>query len=145
MKYYVSVVKVKNVPTIKIEGEGATTNFPLNKRGGRAAGRFLFLKQQESWMCSSTVDHPKEVHPDFRHDLRELMEEGWHAAKAEVTPSTEVVQQERVEDYEIRGNKFIAIAINVNNPEDVHYFDIDPDVNNNAFIRACGWAYEPKD
>lgn len=55
-----------------------------------------------------------------------------------------VVQETVVGDYEIRGNQYVAIAINVNNPKDSHYFDIDPDVNNNAFIRACGWAYEPE-
>lgn len=54
-----------------------------------------------------------------------------------------VVQKERVGDYEIYGNMYIAIAVNVNNPKDSHYFDIDPEVNNNAFVRACGWAYEP--
>jgi hypothetical protein len=52
------------------------------------------------------------------------------------------VQETVVGDYEIRGNEYVAIAINVNNPKDSHYFDIDPDVNNNAFVRACGWAYE---
>lgn len=55
-----------------------------------------------------------------------------------------VVQETVVGDYEIRGNQYVAIAINVKNPKDSHYFDIDPDVNNNAFIRACGWAYEPE-
>ena len=47
--------------------------------------------------------------------------------------------------YYIAGNKYLAIAINVNDPTDVHYFDIDPDVNNNAYIRAQGWAFEPED
>lgn len=56
-----------------------------------------------------------------------------------------IVREAKVADYEIRGNQHIAIAINVNDPKDVHWFDIDPDVNNDAFIRACGWAYEPED
>jgi hypothetical protein len=47
--------------------------------------------------------------------------------------------------YHIAGNKYFAIAINVNDPSDVNWFDIDPDVNNDAFIRAQGWAYEPED
>ena len=50
-----------------------------------------------------------------------------------------------VGDYEISGNAMVAIAINRNNPRDSTYFTIDPGVNNNAFIRACGWAYEPED
>jgi len=53
------------------------------------------------------------------------------------------VRSKRVEEYEIRGNKYIAIAINVNDPTDAHYFTIDPEVNNDAFVRATGWAYEP--
>lgn len=58
--------------------------------------------------------------------------------------TTSVIMEERVENYEIRGNQYIAIAISANDPKDAHYFDIDPDCNNNAFIRACGWAYEPE-
>lgn len=46
-----------------------------------------------------------------------------------------------IHGYIIAGNQFIAIAINVDDSKDVHYFDIDPEVNNNAFIRAIGWAY----
>jgi len=44
--------------------------------------------------------------------------------------------------YHIAGNQHIAIAINANDPTDVHYFDIDPDVNNDAYERAQGWAYD---
>jgi hypothetical protein len=54
-----------------------------------------------------------------------------------------VVQEERIGDYEIRGNQYVAIAVNVNDAKDSHYFTIDPEVNNDAFVRACGWAYEP--
>lgn len=43
--------------------------------------------------------------------------------------------------YHISGNENIAIAINVNDPTDVHWFDRDPEVNDNAFVRAMGWAY----
>ena len=34
------------------------------------------------------------------------------------------------------------MAININYPLDSHYFTIDPEVNNNAFIRACSWVFE---
>ena len=47
--------------------------------------------------------------------------------------------------YYIAGNKYIAIAIDVDDPTDAHHFTIDPDVNNNAYIRAQGWAFEPDD
>ena len=51
------------------------------------------------------------------------------------------MQIEIYHGYYIAGNKYIAIAINIDNPEDVHYFHIDPDVNNNAYVRAKGWAF----
>ena len=47
--------------------------------------------------------------------------------------------------YQIVGNEDYAFAINESDPEDIHHFDRDPEVNNDAFIRACGWAYEPND
>ena len=57
-----------------------------------------------------------------------------------------VVEEKAIEEviwygYHITGNKYLAIAINIEDPQDCHYFTIDPDVNNNAFIRAQGWAY----
>lgn len=145
MRYYVSITKKNSRPIVRIQGEGKTQDFPLSKRGCLTAGRYLYLQKQESWICSSSVDFPKEIHPEFRHDVHALLTEGWRNSHDAVTPSTEVVQEKRVADYEIRGNQFIAIAINVNDPKDAHYFTIDPDVNNNAFVRACGWAYEPED
>lgn len=44
-------------------------------------------------------------------------------------------------DYFITGNQHLAIAINLKDEKDAHYFTIDPEVNNDAFVRACGWAY----
>ncbi len=43
--------------------------------------------------------------------------------------------------YHIAGNINLAIAISVTDPSDCHWFDRDPDVNNNAYIRAKGWAW----
>lgn len=43
--------------------------------------------------------------------------------------------------YYIVGNEKVAIAINENDPDDSHTFTRDPGVNNNAYIRAMGWAY----
>lgn len=60
-------------------------------------------------------------------------------------PTPQHLRTTVVERYEIVGNQFLAIAVNMDKPEDVHYFDIDPEVNNDAFVRACGWAYEPLD
>lgn len=54
-----------------------------------------------------------------------------------------MVEITTIGDYEIHGNQYVAIAVNSHNPKDSHYFTIDPDTNNNAFIRACAWASEP--
>jgi hypothetical protein len=59
--------------------------------------------------------------------------------------SDSVLMQKLVGNYVVSGNKHVAIAVNIFNAEDSHYFDIDPEVNNNAFVRACGWAFEPDD
>jgi hypothetical protein len=44
--------------------------------------------------------------------------------------------------YRIVGNKYHAIAVDIANHANTHYFTIDPDVNNDAFVRAQGWAYQ---
>lgn len=53
------------------------------------------------------------------------------------------IRQDLVAAYHIIGNKNYAFALNRTNAKDHHYFTRDPDVNDDAFIRACGWAYEP--
>ena len=50
-----------------------------------------------------------------------------------------------IHGYHIAGGKHIAIAINVDDPTDAHYFTIDSDVNDNAYVRAIGWAYPGDD
>ena len=47
--------------------------------------------------------------------------------------------------YFIVGNEEYAFAVSLTNKKDIHHFHRDPDVNNDAFIRACGWAYDPSD
>lgn len=46
-----------------------------------------------------------------------------------------------VDYWFVVGNEEYAFAINMRDQSDVHYFRRDPDVNNDAFIRACGWCY----
>jgi hypothetical protein len=53
---------------------------------------------------------------------------------------TTSIQQNVVGYYEIHGNQYVAIAVHIKDPSDAHYFTIDPDVNNNAYIRACNFA-----
>jgi hypothetical protein len=49
--------------------------------------------------------------------------------------------------YHIAGNDHLAIAINVSNPEDVHWFTPQTmekdDIEQDAYTRAKVWAYEP--
>jgi hypothetical protein len=122
---------------VSINAAEGTKHFPLTKRGCIAAGKWLGEIRAEDWSNSSSVDYPKEIKPSFRHNVSELMIQGYRS----IPP---VVQEALVGEYEIRGNKYVAIAINVKNPLDSHRFDIDPDVNNNAFVRACGWASKPE-
>jgi hypothetical protein len=134
MDIFVSVTKNNGVAVVSIDSDEGKKFFPLTKRGCIAAGKHLAEIGADSWSNSSSVDFPKEVKPRFRHNVSDLMGEGFRSVPT-------IVQETVVGDYEIRGNQYVAIAINVKNPNDSHCFDIDPDVNNNAFIRACGWAY----
>jgi len=76
----------------------------------------------------------------------QILEDGTFVREVVYDPekveATETVLSCREGDYEIRGNKYVAIAININDAKDSHYFDIDPDVYNNAFNRAIAWAFE---
>lgn len=54
-------------------------------------------------------------------------------------------QKTIVDHWFIVGNQQYAFAINMNDEKEIHYFDIDPEVNNNAYIRAQGWAYPGSD
>lgn len=46
-----------------------------------------------------------------------------------------------VDYWFVVGNEEYAFAINMRDQNDVQYFTRDPDVNNDAFIRACGWCF----
>jgi hypothetical protein len=153
MYYFLTISKIQNVAFLRIERNSPQEPkyFKLTKKGCIDAGKFLFNEKQENWQHSSTLDFPHEIKPSFRYNVLDLIQEGYQLAQLNLDkPANEslkdsIIQQARVGDYEIRGNQYVAIAVNVNNPKDSHYFDIDPDVNNNAFIRAQGWAYEPED
>jgi hypothetical protein len=87
MNYFVTVTKQADDAVIEIDGGGRNEQFPLTKRGCLAAGRYLFNAKQESWMCSSSVDFPKEVKPTFRHNVHDLIQEGFsEAANPSRTP-----------------------------------------------------------
>lgn len=47
--------------------------------------------------------------------------------------------------YHVAGNENVAIAISEADPDDAHYFTRDPDVNDNAYVRALIWAYPGPD
>jgi hypothetical protein len=70
--------------------------------------------------------------------------ESWSNEVIEGDPDPGEIRQDLVAAYHIIGNKNYAFALNRTNAKDHHYFTRDPDVNDDAFIRACGWAYEPE-
>lgn len=41
----------------------------------------------------------------------------------------------------IVGNEDYAFAHDPEETNNIHHFTRDPDVNDDAFVRACGWAY----
>lgn len=60
----------------------------------------------------------------------------------------EEVLESRQREYHgwyIVGHQDYAFAVNMENNKDIHYFDRDPNVNDDAFIRACGWAFPGKE
>lgn len=93
------------------------------------------------------AEHPQMI----RVDGQVYEKSGIHPRPEELTPDFSIcikyelqrVRKKIVGKYEIHGNQYVAIAVNRDDPKDSHYFDIDPEVNNDAFVRACGWAYEP--
>ncbi len=62
-----------------------------------------------------------------------------------------IIETTYVDGYVITGNHYVAIAINMTNPSDAHYFyltdcvEVTKGVHQSAFITAQGWAYEPTD
>lgn len=94
------------------------------------------------------IDVSDSIIEDLRSENRELrrMLQNFHkyCDKMENRLLEGALGAKRVGNYEIYGNKYVAIAINVLDPKDSHYFTIDPEANNDAFVRACGWAYEPE-
>lgn len=79
---FVSVDKVKGVAVVKVRIGDKHRHYPLTKVGCRTAGKELFEAGAESWMNSSSVDFPHEVKRGFRHDVHELMTEGFRTAMA---------------------------------------------------------------
>ena len=82
--------------------------------------KFIDLKNT-TVQCSFDLNHP--------------------AVRKEVESLSSVVRQLDWYGYRIIGNEYLAIAVNLKDPKDAHYFTIDPEVNNDAFVRAQGWAY----
>ena len=63
-----------------------------------------------------------------------------------------IIETTYVDGYVISGNHYVAIAINMTDPSDAHYFYLDDcivdikdgkNVVQSAFITAQGWAYQP--
>ena len=55
-------------------------SFPLTKKGCISMGKFIWSSGATHWMCSSSVDFPKESKPSFKWDVRHLLNQGWAEA-----------------------------------------------------------------
>jgi len=83
MEYYVSVEKRMKEAVLRVRDDGnRIRRYPLTKAGCLQAGRDLFADGVENWMNSSSVDFPQEVKPGFKHDVRELMTQGFQEEQA---------------------------------------------------------------
>ena len=137
---FIAVTIHDGTPSVEITLDHRTCYFPLTKKGCIEAGKRLCEEKITSWMCSSSVDFPREYKKSFnrKYNVSDLIDQGYTSAMA-----PPAIEEKRVGDYEIRGNQFVAIAINVNNASDSYVFDIDPfDIDpkdRNAFIKACIW------
>lgn len=78
MNYFVSVTNDEGKAVVQIRDDNdSPVQFPLTKRGCLEAGKYLRTKQQESWLCSSSVDFPREVKKSFKYDVHELLSQGY--------------------------------------------------------------------
>lgn len=64
----------------------------MTKRGCIAAGKWLAEIGAEDWSNSSSVDFPKEVKPRFRHNVSDLMVEGFRSVPPVVGINVEVMR-----------------------------------------------------
>ena len=124
-------------------------SFPLTKRGCMKMGEFLFNSQVSHWLCSSSIDFPREIKPSFKYDVRDLLDSGWKDAckkqggkPDESLGHDESVSHERIGEWEIYGNAFVAIMINVHDPSDSYSYSIGGrrDSSYNAFDEAMSTA-----
>ena len=91
---FVFVTKYRGKPTLRVTYTDDTTkNYPLTRAGCLQAGSDIYKSGAESWMNSSSVDHPQETKPRCRLDIREIMGEAFNAALAEqMRPQKELVE-----------------------------------------------------
>lgn len=84
MDIFISLTRnVHSIAVVSIRYSEGVADFPLTKRGCIAAGKFLSEIKAESWMFSSSVDFPKEVKPSFRHNVLDLIDQGFNSVAFE--------------------------------------------------------------
>ena len=127
----VDKVNVLQVSHLLSGNREVVETFPLTKEGCIDAGKFMYKNKQTSWSNSSSIDFPYEY--GFEEDIRELMLQGYESM---IPPPT--FYEQTVGKYEIRGNTFAALAINVEIASDVQYFKANE--GENAFANAVRWA-----
>lgn len=85
---FIEVKRISGTPFIVVNVDNSGSyEFPLTKRGAIEAGKFLHKTKLEHWMCSSSMDFPYEVKRGFKHDIRELMREGYEKEQNKNIPA----------------------------------------------------------
>jgi hypothetical protein len=75
--YFVTLTTHEDKPVIEVQRDNdSVERFPLTKDGCLDAGAFMAKEKQDQWLCSSTVDFPKETKKGFRHNVHQLMKQG---------------------------------------------------------------------
>lgn len=102
---YVSVTRNETQAVLRVRAN-ETHDYPLTKNGCLQAGRDLFNSGAESWLCSSSVDFPEEVKKSFKHDIRELLDQGFQEEQEKIyAPRKSLIK--KMLDFCKNSNKFI--------------------------------------
>jgi hypothetical protein len=72
-------------------------SFPLTKAGCIAAGRHLYAIGAVRWLCSSSVDHPREVEPWFEWNVSDLLDAGYSEVREAAAMAEASLHQKMVE------------------------------------------------
>ena len=104
MTYHVKITKSLGKPVVSVRNDkGRLRSFPLTKEGCLAAGEYLHRRGQNDWLCSSSLDFPRDVAPRFRYDPRTLIREGWDNKQKMKDKARHSLTAKMVEQYREAG------------------------------------------